>query len=68
MPLRGLSGLEAVEFLRAVAPDAVIAIYSGNTSLAGSAVNSGADLYLVKGLDPRDVLDQVALAAKNKRR
>ncbi|MEY2432074.1 MAG: hypothetical protein QOC92_1799 [Acidimicrobiaceae bacterium] len=58
--MRGMSGLEAVEFLRAVAPDAVIAVYTGMTGLAGSVENSGADLYLMKGPNPRDALDEVA--------
>lgn len=59
-PIRGLSGLEAVEFLRAVAPQAVIAIYTGTPGLEESVENAGADLYLVKGPDPRAALDVVA--------
>jgi DNA-binding NarL/FixJ family response regulator len=59
-PTRGLSGLEAVEFLRAVAPNAVIAVYTGTQGLAGSVENAGADLYLLKGSDPRATLDEVA--------
>jgi len=58
--VRGLSGLEAVEFLRAVAPDAVIAVYTGTTGLADSVEHSGADMYLIKGPDPRATLDEVA--------
>ena len=59
-PMRGLSGLEAVEFLRAVAPDAVIAVYTGMAGLAKSVVHAGADMYLMKGSDPRATLDEVA--------
>ena len=59
-PMRGLSGLEAVEFLRAVAPNAVIAVYTGTKGLAGSVENAGADMYFVKGSDPRATLDEVA--------
>jgi DNA-binding NarL/FixJ family response regulator len=58
-PMRGMSGLEAVEFLRAVAPQAVIAVYTGTTGLDESVENSGADLYLMKGRDPRETLDEV---------
>ena len=59
-PMRGLSGLEAVEFLRAVAPNAVIAVYTGTSGLGDSVENSGADMYLLKGIDPRATLDQLA--------
>jgi ActR/RegA family two-component response regulator len=58
--MRGLSGLEAVEFLRAVAPDAVIAVYTGTTGLEDSVENSGADMYLLKGIDLRATLDELA--------
>ena len=58
--LRGLSGLEAVEFLRAVVPESVIALYTGTTGLAESVENSGADMYLMKGSDPRATLDELA--------
>jgi DNA-binding NarL/FixJ family response regulator len=67
-PMRGMSGLEAVEFLRAVAPDAVIAVYTGMTGLAGSVENSGADLYLMKGPNPREALDEVAAYVARRRR
>jgi DNA-binding NarL/FixJ family response regulator len=66
-PMRGLSGLEAVEFLRAVAPDAVIAVYTGTKGLAGSVENAGADLYLLKGPDPRATLDEVAEHVRRRR-
>ena len=65
--MRGLSGLEAVEFLRAVAPDAVIAVYTGTAGLAGSVEHSGADMYLVKGPDPRAALDEVAEYVQRRR-
>jgi DNA-binding NarL/FixJ family response regulator len=65
--LRGLSGLEAVEFLRAVAPDAVIAVYTGTTGLADSVENAGADLYLLKGPDPRATIDEVAEHVRRRR-
>jgi DNA-binding NarL/FixJ family response regulator len=65
--MRGLSGLEAVEFLRAVAPNAVIAVYTGTTGLAGSVENSGADMYLVKGPDLRAALDEVAEQVRRRR-
>ena len=65
--MRGLSGLEAVEFLRAVAPCAVIAVYTGTTGLAGSVENSGADMYLLKGPDPRAALDEVAEHVRRRR-
>jgi DNA-binding NarL/FixJ family response regulator len=58
--MRGLSGLEAVEFLRAVAPNAVIAVYTGTKGLADSVENAGADMYLLKGADPRSALNEVA--------
>ena len=64
---RGLSGLEAVEFLRAAAPDALIAIYTGAAGLADSAEHAGADLYLEKGLDPGSMLDEVAGRARQRR-
>jgi DNA-binding NarL/FixJ family response regulator len=64
---RGLSGLEAVEFLRAVAPDAVIAVYTGTTGLADSVENAGADLYLLKGPDPRASIDEVAEHVRRRR-
>lgn len=57
---RGLSGLEAIEFLRAVAPQAVIAVYTGTTGLEESVLNAGADMYLVKGPDARIALDALA--------
>ncbi len=66
-PMRGMTGLEAVEFLRAAAPAAVIAIYSCNQGLAGSAENSGADMYLVKGPNASAALDEVARAAIRRR-
>jgi DNA-binding NarL/FixJ family response regulator len=66
--VRGLSGLEAVEFLRAVAPDAVIAVYTGTTGLADSVENSGADMYLMKGPNPGAVLDEVAECVLRRRR
>ena len=56
---RGMTGLEAVEFLRSVAPDAVIAIFTGTAGLAESVEHAGADLYVVKGLSPNDVLLQL---------
>lgn len=65
--MRGLSGLEAVEFLRAVAPEAVIAVYTGTTGLDGSVENSGADMYLMKGPDPRSTLDEVAEHVRRRR-
>ena len=65
---RGLSGLEAVEFLRAVAPKAVIALYTATSGLKDSAVNAGADLYLVKGPDPWSALDEVAEHVRRRRR
>jgi DNA-binding NarL/FixJ family response regulator len=65
--LRGLSGLEAVEFLRAVAPDAVIAVYTGTVGLADSVEHSGADMYLLKGADPRATLDEVAEHVRRRR-
>jgi DNA-binding NarL/FixJ family response regulator len=58
--MRGLSGLEAVEFLRAVAPGAVIAVYTGTAGLEESVLNAGADMYLLKGPDARAALDEVA--------
>jgi DNA-binding NarL/FixJ family response regulator len=66
-PLRGLSGLEAVEFLRAVAPNALIAVYTGTTGLAGSVENAGADLYLLKGPDPGATIDEVAEHVRRRR-
>jgi DNA-binding NarL/FixJ family response regulator len=66
-PARGMSGLEAVEFLRAVAPDAVIAVYTGSPGLAGSVENAGADMYLMKGPDPRAALDEVAQHVRRRR-
>jgi DNA-binding response OmpR family regulator len=65
--VRGLSGLEAVEFLRAVAPDAVIAVYTGTEGLDESVENSGADMYLMKGRDPRATLDEVAAYVRRRR-
>jgi DNA-binding NarL/FixJ family response regulator len=59
----GLSGLEAVEFLRAAAPRAVIALYTGVSGLRASAEHSGADLYVLKGGDLHGVLDSMADAA-----
>ena len=64
---RGLTGLEAVEFLRAAAPDAVIAIYTGASGLADSAEHAGADLYVVKGADPGAMLEDVAGRARRRR-
>jgi DNA-binding response OmpR family regulator len=65
--IRGLSGLEAVEFLRAVAPDAVIAVYTGTEGLGESVENSGADMYLMKGRDPRATLDEVAAHVRRRK-
>lgn len=65
---RGMSGLEAVEFLRSAAPDAVIAIYTGSRGLDESAEHAGADLYLVKGPNPRDALDAVTDQARRRHR
>ena len=65
--LRGLSGLEAVEFLRAVAPDAVIAVSTGTIGLADSVENSGADMYIVKGPDPAAALDELAEHVRRRR-
>jgi len=65
---RGMSGLEAVEFLRSAAPDAVIAIYTGAQGLDESAEHAGADLYLVKGPNPREVLDTVTDRARRRQR
>ena len=64
---RGMTGLEAVEFLRSTAPDAVIAIFTGSRGLDESAEHAGADLYLVKGLDLRAVLDEVTDRARQRR-
>jgi DNA-binding response OmpR family regulator len=66
--IRGLTGLEAIEFLRAVAPAAVIAVYTGTTGLEGSVLNAGADMYLVKGPNPRAALDEVAAHVVRQRR
>jgi len=63
---RGMTGLEAVEFLRSTAPDAVIAIFTGSADLADSVEHAGADLYLVKGPSPRAVLDQLADRARQR--
>jgi CheY-like chemotaxis protein len=62
MPIlgRGITGLEAIAYLKAAAPGAVIAVYTGMSQLAASVKNAGADLYLVKGHDPQLVLDEVA--------
>jgi len=65
--VRGLSGLEAVEFLRAVAPDAVIAVYTGTAGLGESVENSGADMYLMKGTDPQATLDEVAANVRRRK-
>lgn len=64
---RGLSGLEAVEFLRASAPNSVIALYSGVPGLHESAEHAGADVYVQKGPDLRGVLDDLAARAIEKR-
>ena len=64
---RGMTGLEAVEFLRSAAPDAVIAIYTGSRGLDESVQNAGADMYVVKGPDPRVVLDEVSDRARDRR-
>jgi CheY-like chemotaxis protein len=64
---RGMTGLEAVEFLRSAAPDAVIAIYTGSRGLEDSVENAGADLYLVKGPDPKTVLGELADRARQRR-
>ena len=64
---RGMTGLEAVEFLRSAAPDAVIAIYTASSGLDESVHNSGADLYVVKGPDPGAVLDEVSDRARQRR-
>jgi DNA-binding NarL/FixJ family response regulator len=66
-PIRGLSGLEAVEYLRAVAPDAVIAVHTGAAGLGESVAHSGADLYLRKGVDPRATLEAVAEQVQRRR-
>jgi DNA-binding NarL/FixJ family response regulator len=66
-PMRGLSGLEAVEYLRAVAPSAVIAVYTGAAGLGESVEHSGADLYVLKGGEPRAVLDEVAQHVRRRR-
>ncbi|MEM7027421.1 MAG: GGDEF domain-containing response regulator [Pseudomonadota bacterium] len=48
------NGLDAVEKIRAYIPDLPIVVYSGNENLntAQSAINAGADDYLVKGTVP----------------
>jgi len=43
-----------------VAPDAVIAVYTGTRGWRAASKNSGADMYLLKGVDPRAALDSVA--------
>ena len=55
------TGLSAVEYLRAIAPATVVAIYSGKSGLEVSARNAGADLYVEKGR-PEDLLDALAAA------
>ena len=67
-PMRGLSGLEAVEYLRAVAPEAVIAVHTGAAGLGESVEHSGADLYLRKGGDPRAAIDDVVGHVLRRRR
>jgi hypothetical protein len=37
-----------------------VRVYTGTAGLADSVENSGADLYLMKGPDPRSTLDEVA--------
>lgn len=64
---RGMTGLEAVEFLRSAAPDAVIAIYTGSRGLEDSVEHAGADLYLVKGPDPKSILEELADRALHRR-
>lgn len=66
-PMRGLSGLEAVEYLRAVAPAAVIALHTGAAGLDESVEHSGADLYLRKGGDPAATLDAVIDQVRQRR-
>jgi CheY-like chemotaxis protein len=66
-PGRGLTGLESVEFLRAAAPGAVIALYTGSSGLQDSAEHAGADVYVVKGLDPQAVLDDLADLVRGRR-
>lgn len=64
---RGMTGLEAVEFLRSAAPHAVIAIYTGSHGLDESAEHAGADLYLVKGPNPGAVLEELTDRARQRR-
>lgn len=64
---RGMTGLEAVEFLRAAAPEAVIVIYTGSRGLNESVQNAGADMYMVKGPNPKAVLEEVADRARQRR-
>ena len=63
---RGMTGLEAVEFLRSAAPEAVIAIYTGSLGLSESVENAGADMYVVKGPNPRAVLEEVTDRARQR--
>jgi DNA-binding NarL/FixJ family response regulator len=66
--LHGMSGLEAVEYLRAAAPQAVIALFTGVSGLQRSVEHSGADMYVMKGIDLRDVFDNMAYRALERRR
>jgi len=56
-----LDGLEALPRIRAAAPDARVVVLSGFESAAmrHRAQAAGAHAYLQKGMDPRDVVDEV---------
>jgi response regulator RpfG family c-di-GMP phosphodiesterase len=67
--LPGVSGLELIELLRAETPEIAIVIASGvsDTGVAGAATELGAYGYLIKPLDPNQLLVTVDNALHRRR-
>ena len=56
---RPLTTLQVIEFIRSLVPEATIAVFSSNDSIASSAVNAGADMFVPKSAGPATLFERM---------
>jgi two-component system nitrate/nitrite response regulator NarL len=66
--MRGLSGLDTLKALKATDPDArvIVLTVSDSEDDVVAALRAGADGYLLKDMEPEDVLDSLKAAAQGR--
>ncbi len=66
--MRGLSGLDTLKALKAADPDArvIVLTVSDSEDDVVAALRAGADGYLLKDMEPEDVLDSLKAAAQGR--